>query len=215
MDFQLIVSLLPKYLSAAEITIQLTIAALLFGFVGGFLVAVMRISKNKFISTIAAIYISVIRGTPLLLQIIFVYYSLPAIGISLLPMQAGIFALGINEIAYMAETIRGGIQAIDVGQWEAAKTLGYNKFTTMLVVILPQALQIVMPQFGNMAISMIKDTSLVSTISLAELMRAAQTSYSTTFRPLETYLVAGIIYYILSSAIGSIFRFAEKKMKRG
>lgn len=214
MDFDLLVSLLPRYISATGITISLTILALLFGIIGGFVVAVMRISKAKLLRSIAAVYISIVRGTPLLLQIIFVYYSLPTIGITLQPFQAAVLALSINEIAYMAEAIRGGIQAIDVGQWEAAKTLGYNGFKTMIFIIFPQAFKIIVPTLGNMAVSMIKDTSLVSTISLAELMRMAQTAYSTTFQPLETYVLAGVIYYILSCTMSFIFRMLEKGLQR-
>lgn len=212
MDFELIGSLLPRYLHAAELTIGLTILALFFGIVGGFIMALMKMSKSKILRGIASVYISIIRGTPLLLQIIFVYYSLPAVGIKLGPFQAGVFALSVNEIAYMAETFRSGIQAIDKGQTEAAKTLGYNKFTTMLLIILPQAVKIIIPTIGNMSVSMIKDTSLVSTISIAELLRSAQTSYATTFKPLETYLLAGLIYYVLSCLMSYIFKIAEKRL---
>lgn len=212
MDFDLIWTLLPRYLHATQLTVGLTLEALFFGLVGGLVMALMKMSKSKLMSGIASVYISIIRGTPLLLQIIFVYYSLPAVGITLGPFEAGVFALSINEIAYMAETFRSGIQAIDKGQTEAAKTLGYSKFTTMLLIILPQAVKIIIPTIGNMSVSMIKDTSLVSTISIAELLRSAQTSYATTFKPVETYLLAGLIYYALSCLMSFVFKKTEKRM---
>ncbi len=213
MDFDLVVSLLPKYIRAAGVTIELTIFALVLGLLGGFLMAAMKMSKIKILKIIASVYINIIRGTPLLLQIIFVYYSLPSFGITLQPLQAGIIAMTINEVAYLAETIRSGIEAVEKGQWEAGKVLGYNPVSTMTVIILPQAIRIILPQVGNMAVSLLKDTSLVSTISLTELMRSAQTSYATTFRPLETYLLAGIIYYLLSTMIELIFKKAERSTK--
>lgn len=214
MDIQLMISDLPDYLQGAGVTLRLTVEALLFGILGGLVIAMMKMCRVKVLNIIASVYISIIRGTPLLLQIIFIYYSLPSLGISLSAITSGILGLSINTAAYMAETIRGGIMAVDKGQAEAAHTLGYNTFQSYFYIILPQAFKIILPQIGNTSISMIKDTSLVSVITITELMRAAQVNYAITFKPLESYLLAGVIYYIMSAVVSRIFVFAEKKMKR-
>lgn len=214
MDFQLMISNLPEYLQSAGVTLRLTIEALLFGIAGGLIIAMLKMCRVKVLNIIASIYISIIRGTPLLLQIIFIYYSLPSLGISLNAISSGILGLSINTAAYMAETIRGGIIAVDKGQTEAAHTLGYNTFQSYFYIILPQAFKIILPQIGNTSISMIKDTSLVSAITITELMRTAQVNYAISFKPLESYLLAGIIYYVMSTVVSRIFTIVEKKMKR-
>lgn len=210
MDLKLMLDYIPRYLAGAKVTIELTIASLIIGILGGLIIAICRISHILILRKIAEIYISVIRGTPLLLQIVFIYYSLPSMGISLSAMASGICGLSINTAAYMAETIRGGILAVDKGQREAAYTLGYSGIQTYIHIILPQTFKIILPQIGNTSIAMIKDTSLVSVITITELMRTAQVSYAINFRPLESYLLAAIIYYILSTIVSRIFAAVEK-----
>ncbi len=214
MDIQLMLSYIPSYLEGAAVTLQLTVEALIFGICGGLLVAMCKMSKIRILKGIASVYISIIRGTPLLLQIIFIYYSLPSLGISLGAVASGVLGLSINTAAYMAETIRGGILAVDKGQAEAAHTLGYSNLQSYCHIILPQAFKIILPQIGNTSIAMIKDTSLVSVITITELMRTAQVSYAITFKPLEAYLLAGVIYYIMSTVVSRIFAAIEKKIKK-
>jgi len=214
MEFSIILKYLPQYLSGAGVTIQLTIEALVLGLIGGLAVAMCKMSKIRVLRVAASAYISIIRGTPLLLQLVFIFYSLPSIGITLDAMSAGVWGLGLNMAAYMAETFRAGIMAIPKGQWEVAYVLGYSRMQSYVHIILPQAIRIVLPQIGNTAVAMIKDTSLVSVITITELMRTAQVSYAVTFRPLEAYLLAGIIYYVLSVVVSRCFAFMEMKMDR-
>lgn len=214
MDFSIILKYLPQYLSGAGVTIQLTIESLVLGLLGGLVVAMCKMSKIRFLRGIASAYISIIRGTPLLLQLVFIFYALPSIGISLDAITAGVLGLGLNMAAYMAETFRAGIMAIPNGQWEVAYVLGYSRMQSYVHIILPQAIRIILPQIGNTAVAMIKDTSLVSVITITELMRTAQVSYAVTYRPLEAYSLAGIIYYVLSVVVSRCFAFMEKKMDR-
>lgn len=212
MDLSVIKELLPMYLNGCLVTIELTIASMIIGTVIGIFLALFKISHIKILNYISGFYISVFRGTPLLLQIIFIYYTLPSFGIELSPITAGIIALSLNFAAYMAETIRGGILAIEVGQFEASKALGFNYFQTMSRIILPQTIRIILPPVGNLTVAMLKDTSLVSAISLVELMRAAQQMYSTTFRPVETFILAGVFYFIMTTVLTRMYIFIEKKL---
>lgn len=214
MDVSIMLNYLPQYLNGAGVTLRLTAEALLLGLMGGLFVALCKMSNVKIVSVLASCYISVIRGTPLLLQIIFIFYSLPSMGITLDAITSGVLGLSINTAAYMAETFRGGILAVPKGQTEVAYVLGYSRLQSYAYIILPQAFKIILPQIGNVAVAMIKDTSLVSVITITELMRTAQVSYAVTFRPLEAYLLAGIIYYVMSVAVSRCFVYIEKRMKK-
>lgn len=214
MDISIMLNYLPQYLSGAGVTLRLTIEALFLGLLGGLFVALCKMSNIKIVSALASCYISIIRGTPLLLQIIFIFYSLPSMGITLDAITSGVLGLSINTAAYMAETFRGGILAVPKGQAEVAYTLGYSRLQSYIHIILPQAFKIILPQIGNVAVAMIKDTSLVSVITITELMRTAQVSYAVTFKPLEAYLLAGIIYYIMSVVVSRCFVYIEKKMRK-
>jgi len=214
MDFGIIIHNLPQYLEGALVTLEISGAALCAGIMGGLLVAMCRMSKISVIRWVASGYISVIRGTPLLLQIILIFYSLPSLGITLSAMTSGILALSINIAAYMAETIRGGINAVPKGQSEAAHALGYSNLQRYRYIILPQTIKIILPQVGNTAISILKDSSMVSVITITELMRTAQVSYAITFKPLEAYLLAAILYYAMSCVVSRVFIMLEKRMNR-
>lgn len=212
MDFSVIKDLLPLYLQGCLVTIELTISSMILGTVIGIILALFKVSHIKVLNYISGFYISIFRGTPLLLQIIFIYYTLPSFGVELSPITAGVIALSLNFAAYMAETIRGGIIAIEIGQFEAAKALGFNYFQTMGRIILPQTIRIILPPLGNLSVAMLKDTSLVSAISLVELMRTAQQMYSTTFRPVETFILAGVLYFTMTTVLTRIYLFIEKKL---
>ena len=214
MDFSEMLGYLPQYITGAGVTLQLTIEALFFGLLGGLFVAICKMSHSRLVSFLASAYISIIRGTPLLLQIIFIFYSLPSLGITLDAVSSGVLGLSVNMAAYMAETIRGGILAVPKGQSEVAYILGYSRLQSYAYIILPQTFKIILPQIGNTAVAMIKDTSLVSVITITELMRTAQVSYAVTFRPFEAYLLAGIIYYLMSIFVSRIFVFIENRLGR-
>lgn len=172
--FSNLIQIMPQLLKGALVTIKITIASIFFGTIGGTIIGVARTSSNPMLKIPATIYVDVIRGTPLLLQIYVVYYGLPSIGINLPAMAAGITALSINSAAYVGEIIRAGIQSIHKGQLEAAYAHGMNYFQAMRYIILPQAFKIVLPALANEFIALLKDSSLVSIIAITELIRTAK-----------------------------------------
>lgn len=212
MDIQLILEYLPLYLKGAGITLYLTISSLFCGIIIGIILVLFRMSKRKFLSSLASVYISLIRGTPLLLQIIFVFYALPSLGIVLSAKISGIIALSLNLAAYLEETFRTGILAIPKEQTEMAYVLGYKKWQIYVYIVFPQAIRIILPQLGNSSIAMLKDTSMVSVITITELMRTAQVVYAVNFKPFEAYLLAALLYYFMSAIIEKIFKKLEERM---
>lgn len=212
MDFETIKRLLPDLLTGSVITLELTFLSIIFGTIIGVLVAIIKISNIKIISYVANVYTWLIRGTPLLLQLFVFYYGLPALNINLSPINAAIIGLSINAGAYMAEIVRGGILAIDRGQFEASKALGFTYFQTMKRIILPQAFRVVVPPVGNQFIGMIKDTSLVSVITIEELLRKASLQVSASGNVFEPYLMTAALYLIMTTLFTSIFGSIEKKL---
>lgn len=212
MDILAIKNTLPILLKGSIMTVELTVITLIFGTILGVLLALLKLSKNVALRTISGFYTWIFRGTPLLLQLFFFYYGLPFIGITLTPFSAAVLGLGLNCAAYMAEIIRGGIQSIDKGQFEAAKALGFTYTDTMRRIILPQTFKVIIPPVGNEFIAMLKDTSLVSTIAMVELMRSAQQMYATTFKPIEVFLTAGILYLLMTTIFTGAFSLIEKKL---
>lgn len=219
-------------LSGIELTLILTVASMIVGIAGGVLLAVMRLSDNLVLNAISMGYVWLFRATPLLIQIILWYnlslvfphlgLAIPTIGINwtvstnavITPVSAAILALGLNESAYMAEIVRGGIISVAHGQGEAATALGMTKGRAMWSVVLPQSVRSIIPPTGNQLIGMLKNTSLVSVIAARELLTAAQQIYSANFYTIELLFVASAWYLIITSAtsVGQIHlerRFAE------
>ena len=214
MNFNFIIKELPFLLNGSIVTIQLTVITLFLGTFLGIVLAFCKISKNKFISFIATFYTWLFRGTPLLLQLFFFYSALPGFGITMTPFSAAVIALSLNCAAYMAEIIRGGIIAIDKGQFEASKSLGFTHFQTMIKIILPQTFRVIIPPVGNEFIAMLKDTSLVSVIAMTELMRTSSLIASTTFKYSEMYFSAACLYLLLTTVFTTAFSVIEKKLAR-
>lgn len=212
MDIDVIIKTLPILLKGSIMTVELTVITLVLGTVLGILFALMRLSSNMVLSQISNFYTWIMRGTPMLLQLFFFYYGLPSAGIKLSPFQAAIIGLGLNSGAYMAEIIRGGILSIDKGQFEAAKALGFSYSETMRKIILPQTFKVIIPPVGNEFITILKDTSLVSTIAMVELMRTAQQMYASTFRPIEIFFTAAVLYLLMTTVFTTIFSIYEKKL---
>ncbi|SMC28218.1 amino acid ABC transporter membrane protein, PAAT family (TC 3.A.1.3.-) [Clostridium acidisoli DSM 12555] len=212
MDLSNIKNILPTMLQGSVLTLELTFLSIVFGTIIGVVVAMIKLTNNKIISAIGNFYTWVFRGTPLLLQLVVFYYGFPAINIELSAFQAAIIGLSLNAGAYMAEIIRSGILAIDVGQFEASKALGFTYAQTMKKIVLPQAFRIVIPPVGNQFIGMIKDTSLVSAIALEEVLRKAETLGSSTGNPWPPYITAGILYLLMTTIFTSIFSVVEKKL---
>lgn len=213
MDF--VLEMLPYLLKGAVMTVQITLLSMALALVAGLLIALMRLSRSRVLKVISGVYVEVIRGTPLLVQLFIIYYGLPQYGIRLNAFTAGVLGLALNYSAYLAEVYRGGILAIDKGQWEAGASIGLSRNALMRHVILPQALRIVLPPIGNYFISMLKDSALVATVSVLELMRAAQLRVAITFRAMDIYLMVAVLYFLMSYPCSLLIRYLEKRMSRG
>lgn len=211
-----ILAALPALLRGALTTIQLTALAIFFGFIGGTLLGTARLSKFWPIRLATRIYIEFFRGTPLLVQIFWIYFGFPALFKSLGlaftfdRWSAGVLALSLNSAAYVAEIVRGGIQSIDRGQWEAASSMGLNSIQTLRYIVLPQALRRMIPPLGNEFTTLLKDTSLVAVIGLEELFRRGQLTVATNFRAFEIYTAVGLTYLALNLLFSQGFTWLEK-----
>jgi len=204
---------MPALLKGSVVTIQLTIVSVVFGMILGLFLALGRLSKNTIVDKICWFYIWLFRGTPLLMQIIFFYYGLPLIfgnSVSFSAMLAAYITLALNSGAYLAEIIRAAIQSIDKGQMEAAKALGMSYGQAMTRVIVPQSYRRLIPPVGNEVIALLKDSALVSTIGMADLMRATTQSVSSTTNPI-IYLPAAVLYLLMTTLFTYIFEKLEKK----
>ena len=202
-------------LGGIGLTVQISVASIVFATVLAVIGALGRLSTNSVIYAASSFYVSLVRGTPLIVQILFVYAALPQIwdGFAEIPLPIlGILALSFNYGAYMTEIFRAGIQAIPRGQIEAAAAIGMTGRLTMRRVVLPQAVRIVTPAIGNEFIAMIKDSALVSIIGVQELLWRAQTVGSQKFRSLETLVLAALVYWILSMVLSIFQDRLEKRM---
>lgn len=212
MDFELIQRALPILLMGAGVTIEITAFSVAIGFFIGLFVGIARISQFKILRIMAAVYADCIRGTPLLVQIFLIYFALPmAIGQRVEPFIAAVAACGINSGAYVSEIFRAGIQAIDVGQMEAGRSLGLTWWQTMRFIILPQAFKNILPPLGNEFIAMLKDSSLVSVIGFEELTRRGQLIIAQTYSSFEIWMTVAVLYLIMTMAISRIVAFLEKR----
>ena len=212
MDFELIQQALPILLIGAGVTIEITAFSVAIGFFIGLFVGIARISQFKILRIMAAVYADCIRGTPLLVQIFLIYFALPmAIGQRVEPFIAAVAACGINSGAYVSEIFRAGIQAIDVGQMEAGRSLGLTWWQTMRFIILPQAFKNILPPLGNEFIAMLKDSSLVSVIGFEELTRRGQLIIAQTYGSFEIWMTVAVLYLIMTMAISRIVAFLEKR----
>ncbi|ALS64003.1 amino acid ABC transporter permease [Pandoraea apista] len=210
--FELAAQSMPVLLQGTVLTIKFALMSMVFGLAIGVIVAIMGIGKVRVLRAIARAYVSVMRGTPLLVQIFVIYYGLPGIGISLEPTPAGVLTLSLNVGAYLSESMRGALEGMPRGQWLAAYSLGLSYWQTLRYVIAPQALRIAVPSLGNSLISLIKDTSLVSVITVTELLRSAQEVIASTYQPLPLYLACAAIYWVLSTGLSALQRRIEKRL---
>src|SRR5690625_89784 len=214
MNFSLIIDALPPLINAAGMTITLAVISIIFALIIGFFTALARISKIKILRIIATIYVSMFRGTPLLVQIFVIYYGLPQIDIELGPISSGILALTLNAGSYLSESFRASILAVDKGQMEAAVSMGMSYSQAMIRIILPQSIRIAIPTLSNTYIILIKDTSLVSVITVTELLQMSTLIIARTFEPLTIYLLAAAIYWIIITFFTIILDRLEKRTSR-
>src|SRR5690606_2807435 len=200
----------PILLKGTGYTLIFAFAAMFGGLIIGFILAVARIVPSRWSQIPATVYVSMMRGTPLLVQVFIIDYGLPSIGISFEPLTAGVLALGLNAGGYLADSLRGAIVGIGRGQWSAGYSLGLNYGQNLRYVVLPQALRLAVPSMSNPLISLIKDTSLVSVITVTALLLATKDVIATTFQPLPLYLAAAGIYWVLSLCLEQVQGRLEK-----
>lgn len=212
-NFLALYEALPALLVGALATLRITALSIAVGLVIGLGAGLARVWPNSFLRSISSAYIELIRGTPLLVQIFLVYFGLPALGLNLDPFVAGVLAMGINSGAYVGEIVRGGIESIAQGQMEAALSLGMSWWQSMYYVVLPQALFRILPSLGNEFIALLKDSSLVSTIAIAELTRTGQIIITRTFKSFEIWVGVALFYFIMTYAISRAVRYSEKRMR--
>ncbi|HLT05788.1 MAG TPA: cystine ABC transporter permease [Pseudomonas sp.] len=210
----LILDSLPYLLRGALYTVLLSLGGMFFGLLLGFALALMRLSPLRLLSWPARVYVSFIRGTPLLVQLFMIYYGLPQLGIQLDPIPSALIGFSLNMAAYLSEILRGAIGAIDRGQWEAAASIGMSGSQTLRRVILPQAARTALPPMGNSFISLVKDTSLAATIQVPELFRQAQLITARTFEIFTLYLAAALIYWVLASGLSWLQNHLERRASR-
>ncbi|AEH44266.1 polar amino acid ABC transporter, inner membrane subunit [Thermodesulfatator indicus DSM 15286] len=193
------------------VTFKVTIISIICSFFVGLITGLGRISKNRIINLVASTYVEVIRGIPLLVQLFYIYYAIGTFT-QIPPFFAAILALTICYGAYMGEVFRAGIESIDKGQTEAALSLGFNKRQTMLYVILPQAMRTILPPVGNEFIALLKDTSLVSIIAVADLLRRGREYATATFNYFETFTMIALIYLLITLILSKCVSYMEKKL---
>lgn len=214
LDFAVLEPFFPLLATSVWITLKFTFFSTIMGFFGGFILALVTLSKNKFFVFLAKAYISVFRGTPLLVQLMLIYFATPQLtGYTISALEAGVFSFGLNSAAYISEALRGGILAVDKGQWEGAMSLGVPKHRFLLDIIFPQAIKNSLPSLVNESIMLLKDSSLVSVIGVADTLRWADLIQAKTFRAFEAFIVAAAVYYVLVMALNFLGSLLEKKVR--
>jgi glutamine transport system permease protein len=204
----------PTLIEGARTTIIITIGGLVFGFTLGAVTGLMKLSRSMVIRKIAGIYIETIRGTPMLVQAMFLYFGVPmAIGVRIPVLAAGIIVIAVNSGAYIAEIVRGAIQSINPGQKEAGRTIGLTRLQTMRYIIWPQAFRRMIPPLGNQFIISLKDTSLLMIIGVGELLRTGDEIVAVNFRAFEVYLTVGLIYLAMTMFIAKLLNMLEKRLQ--
>lgn len=212
LDFSLVTKYTVFLLEASWITIELSVLSILLGLILGLVAALMKISMIKPLMWLADFYIWVIRGTPILVQLFLVYFGLPQIGIELGAFVSSVIALGVNAGAYIAEIYRGGILSVPKGQTEAAESLGMTYTTIMRRIILPQAFRVSVPALGNQAISMLKDSSIASLVTVNELMMASQRFASSNYAFIEFYITAAALYLAMTTVLSFFLNRIEYRL---
>ncbi|MBE9179000.1 amino acid ABC transporter permease [Oculatella sp. LEGE 06141] len=214
-SLQIVLDALPNLLLGALVTLQLTAFSVLLGMLAGSLISIARLSPARPVRWAARAYIDFFRGTPLLVQIFIIYFGIPALTnglgfrIALSQLVAAVVALSLNSAAYIAEIMRGGIQSIEPGQWEASQSLGLGPTQTMRYIVFPQALRRMIPPLGNEFITLLKDTSLVAVIGFEELFRRGQLVVAQNYRTFEIYVAVAIVYLVLNILSSQLFGLLE------
>ncbi|ADL08313.1 amino acid ABC transporter permease [Thermosediminibacter oceani] len=216
LDFSIVLPYINLFFKGALTAIEITLLAVLIGIFIGTFVGMGKMSRVFILKFICSAYVEVIRGTPLLVQLLIFYFGLPQIlGFTIPEFTAAVLALGINSGGYVAEIVRGGILAVDRGQMEAARSLGMSHAQAMRYIILPQAFKKMIPPLGNEFITLLKNSSLATTIGFSELTRAAQIVAGNTYKPFEPYLTAAAFYFIMTLGFSWILGVLERRLAAG
>lgn len=217
--------LVPSLFHGFGVVIQATISGFLLATVLGMVIAIGRLSNSKVIRGFLYLFLELIRGTPLLVQLVYMYYVVPLLlnliasmfgyktDVQITSLTAGILGLGINYGCYMSEVVRASILSIDNGQTEAALVLGFGKYKTLFLIVMPQALRSIIPSLGNYLVMMVKDTSLLAYVAVNELLLRTQTFASQTFLTIESYTFLAIAYLIISIPLSHLVKFIEYRLK--
>ncbi|WP_093229790.1 amino acid ABC transporter permease [Thermoflavimicrobium dichotomicum] len=213
-DLDLAIRSLPYVLKGFNYTIGISFLTMAIGLGLGLITAMGRMSKFWFFRLPARFYISIIRGTPLLVQLFILYFGLPVIGINLTPLAAAIIGLSLNVGGYSAETIRGAILSIPRGQWEAATALNMSHWQTMRRIIIPQATRVALPSLANTFLSLVKDTSLLSVITVPEMLYQAKIIGGREFDYMTMYILVALIYWVICTVLGILQEYLEKRFSR-
>ena len=202
---------LPQFWPASVVVVEITILSIVLSWVCGLACALAKASPFRVFRYPAEFYLWFVRGTPLLTQIFVIYFGLPQLGLDLDAFSAGVIALGVNGGAYVAEIIRGGLLSIPRGQSESAAALGMTYFQLMRRIVLPQVIRVIIPPITNDAATTLKNTSLLSTIAIMELMLQTQVIVSSTFRPFEFYILVSLIYLVMTTVLMVLLRWTEQR----
>lgn len=215
MRFDLIEPYLSMYRDGLSVTLTFTLLSLAVGFVLGIVVAVLKVISCRPINLLCQFYTSLCRGIPLMVQLFLVYFAVPQLtGYRITPLLAGVITFGLNGAATTSEVLRGGIQAVDYGQYEASKAMGIGYVRMMRDIIFPQALRSTLPSLINEGIMMLKNSSLISTIGVVDILRSAQTIQSLTYVAFEPLIIAAIMYYILVMVLTMLATRLERRLSR-
>uniref|UniRef100_A9A681 Polar amino acid ABC transporter, inner membrane subunit n=1 Tax=Methanococcus maripaludis (strain C6 / ATCC BAA-1332) TaxID=444158 RepID=A9A681_METM6 len=213
MKFYIVYNNIPFIIDAVFVTLKITIMSFLLAVIIAVLVGSVRaMNFSKTLNLVLMVYVEVFRGTPLLIQLFFIYYGLPSVGIVMSSTFAAVLGLSLNGGAYISEIMRAAIQSVPVGQFEAAESLGMSKIESMIYIVLPQAFRITVPSLVNSFSALLKESSLISVLAITELTRIGQLIYTKTSRPFEIYLTIGLIYLVLVSIISISSWKIEKKL---
>jgi len=207
-----VIEWLPFLLGGAARTLQVVVMALALGIVCGLAGGLARLSRNRAVRALATAYVSVVRGTPFVVQLFIIYYGIPQLGIPVTALLAAVGTLGVYSGAYQTEIVRGAIQSVDAGQFEAAKALGLSRWQAMRRVVLPQALLRMLPPLGNEFIALTKNSALVSLVTVRELFLSAQMVISSTFQDFAIFLTIGAMYYAMTSVVGGVTSLLERRL---
>ncbi|SMG32410.1 amino acid ABC transporter permease [Dethiosulfovibrio salsuginis] len=211
LDFSIITPYIPMILTGAWFTVKASLCSVIIGSFFGLIVGALRVLPFAPARALAATYIYVIRGTPLLIQLFLIYFGLPSLGINLPAFTAGVIGLSINSSGYVGEIVRGGIEAVPKGQWEASRILGLSYLQSMCKIILPQAIRNMLPAIGNEFVTLIKESSLLSTLAITELTMAGQQVRSVTYASFETFIAVGVVYLCLTSFTSLALQLIESR----